>query len=150
MGGHLPEPLLYHRSLFVLFLLKNDEGRGLLIAQSGSKDQADRFGREYLPEFCGESIEIESESQAGAEEFWGVRTVRLVNVLLDPTRKPRRDKMAKRPAALNTITWVYGPELPSDVEEDGLLTIEDRRDLTLDHMARASTLIVQLQITKWS
>lgn len=134
----------------MLFLLKNDQGRALLIAQSGSKDQADRFGRTYLPDFCGESIEIEAASREGAEEFWGVRTVKLVHVLLDPARRARRAKADPKPAALHTTLWVRGPQLPEEVEEARLLTPEDRRDLTLDHMARTSTAIVQLQITKWA
>ena len=45
-----------------------------------------------------------------------------VRVVLDPDKKPSRvaSKISTR------LTWVRGPELPDDVERDGLLTSEDR------------------------
>jgi hypothetical protein len=131
----------------VLYLLKDDQGRALLIAQTSEKAEADTFGRNHLPEFCGDSEEIDPDSRAEAEEFWGVRTVRLVNVVLDPDAQRRP---GKAPRATVTHLWVRGPRLPDDVEEDDLLTPEDRRDLTLDHIARTSQLVGRIQIMKWA
>ena len=44
--------------------------------------------------------------------------------------------------------WIRGPQLPDEVEEDDLLTPEDHRDLTLDHIARTCKVVVQFQILK--
>jgi hypothetical protein len=109
-----------------------------------SKPEADAFGRNHLPEFCGDSVEIEMDSRTDAEEFWGVRTVRVVNLELNPTA-PQPE-----PTLTASQIWVRGPELPEDVEADGLLTPEDRRDLTLDHIARTCDVVVQMQIRKWA
>jgi hypothetical protein len=49
-----------------------------------------------------------------------------------------------------TGIWVRGPQLPDDVEDDGLLTAEDHRDLTLDHIARTSELVARIEILKWA
>ncbi len=98
-----------------------------MITECGSKAEADTFGRNRFPEFCGESIEIDPDSRADAEEFWGVRCIRLSRT------------HAKH-------VWVPGPELPEDVEADGLLTSEDRAALTLDHITRTSDLIGRFQI----
>jgi hypothetical protein len=122
----------------LLFLLRDDQGRALLIAQAGSKNEADAFGRSWLPDFSGESIEIELASRADAEEFWGVRTVRVGLV------KPHPGTVAI------TQIWVRGPKLPEDVEAAGLLTPEDRRDLTLDHIARTSDVVAHLEIRRRS
>jgi hypothetical protein len=51
---------------------------------------------------------------------------------------------------LATAIWIRGPQLPPDVEEDALLTAEDHRDLTLDHIARTSELVATIEILKWA
>ena len=131
----------------MLFLLKDDQGRALLMAETGDKTEADTFGRNHLPEFCGESVEIDTASLGDAEEFLGVRTVRLVRVVLNPDARSRR---GITPQATVTHLWVRGPRLPDDVESDDLLTPEDRRDLTLDHIARTSALVGRVEILKWA
>jgi hypothetical protein len=129
----------------MLFLLTDEEGRALLIAESGSKAEADAFGRNHLPEFCGESLEIDPETYTEAVEFWDVRTVRLVDMVVNPDHRNER----RYPLAGNiSFTWVRGPELPQDVIEDDLLTAEDHRDLTRDHIARTSDLIGRIRIVK--
>ena len=129
----------------MLFLLTDEEGRALLIAESGSKAEADAFGRNHLPEFCGDSLEIDPETYTDAVEFWGVRTVRLVDMVLNPDYK---NKQRRPPSGNISFTWVRGPELPQDVVEDDLLTAEDHRDLTLDHIGRTSELIGHIRIVK--
>jgi hypothetical protein len=47
---------------------------------------------------------------------------------------------------LMTHLWVRGPELPEDVVADDLLTPEDHRDLTLDHIERTSDCVGRLEI----
>ena len=128
----------------MLFLLTDEEGRALLIAESGSKAEADRFGRNHVPEFCGDSLEIDPESYTDAVEFWGVRTVRLVHMSLNTS--PHKDRCA--PSGTISFTWVRGLELPQDVVDDDLLTAEDHRDLALDHIARTSDLIGQIRIVR--
>lgn len=128
----------------MLFLLTDEQGRALLIADTASKAEADRFGRNHLPQFCGESVEIDPDTYTDAVEFWGVRTVRLVQMAVDPNQKKER----RPPSAKISFTWVRGPELPQDVLGDDLLTVEDHRDLTLDHMARTSDFIAQIRIVK--
>ena len=130
----------------MLFLLKDDQGRALLMAQANSKAEADKFGRNHLPEFCGDSIEIELDSRIAAEEFWGVRTIKVVHL---GTRDESRRRAAK-PTFTSSLVWVRGPQLPEDVEADGLLTPEDHRDLTLDHIARTSDLVAHIEIRKWA
>ena len=135
----------------MLFLLKDNEGRALIMAQTPSQAEADRFGRNHLPEFCGESIEIDLASRVEAEEFWGVRTVRLVSVRLDPHASVDRRRLTRIPQAPTATVkniWVRGLELPEDVQNDGLLTPEDHRDLALDHIARTSDLVAQVEIFK--
>lgn len=117
---------------------------------ASTKAEADNFGRTHLPEFCGDSVEIDLASRAEAEQFWGVRTVRVVNLELDPSAKPRTAiAVAERELTATTI-WVQGPELPEEVVADDLLTPEDHRDLTLDHIARTCEVVVRVQIRKWS
>jgi hypothetical protein len=127
----------------MLFLLTDEEGRALLIAESRSKDEADRFGRSHLPEYW-DSIEIDDSTYRQGAESWGVRTVRLVEVV------PSTDQPAKPhlPSAKICLSWVWGPELPEDVVADNLLTTEDHRDLTLDHIARTSDFVGRLKIVK--
>ena len=134
----------------MLFLLKDDHGRALLLAQAASKAEADRFGRHHLPQFCGDSIEIDVAARAQAEEFWGVRTVKVVRVVLDPAEPPRKRAGAFLRQGTDTHLWVRGPKLPDEVEEGGLLTPEDHRDLTLDHIARTSEIVGHVQIVKWA
>ena len=57
-----------------------------------------------------------------------------------------------REASHGTIAKVSDlrPRLPVDVEEDGMLTAEDHRDLTLDHIARTSELVATIEILKWA
>ena len=127
----------------MLFLLTDEAGRALLIAESHSKDEADQFGRSHLPEYW-DSIEIDARTYTQAAEFWGVRTVRLVQMVLNP------DQSAKRhpPSVKMSFIWVRGPELPEDVIADDVLTAEDHRDLTLDHITRTADFVCQLQIIK--
>jgi hypothetical protein len=134
----------------LLFLLKDSQGKGLLIAQAGSKAEAEAFGRSHVPEFCGECMEIDMERRAEAEDFWGVRTVRVAQVLSD-SQKPVARPRTRPPALPVTFTqfWVRGPQLPQDVVEADLLTPEDHRDLTLDHIARTSEVVGHLEICKW-
>lgn len=42
--------------------------------------------------------------------------------------------------------WVRGPQLPDEVVDDDLLTPDDHRDLTLDHIERTSELIGRIEI----
>jgi hypothetical protein len=135
----------------LLFLLKDGQGRGLLMAQAGSKAEADEFGRNHLPEFCGESMEIDMERRAEAEQLWGLRTVRVVRVLLDPKKPVKKvTPGAVAPPITFTHIWVRGPQLPQDVIDDDLLTAEDHRDLTLDHIARTSDIVAHVEICKWA
>ena len=132
----------------MLFLLTYGSGRGLLIAEASSKKQANAFGSNHLPEFCGEAVEIDPASRVEAEEFWGVRTVRVVNLQLAPKQRARAaTAVADRTQGLKTV-WVRGPELPDEVVEAGLLTQEDHRDLTLDHIARECAVVVKMEIFK--
>ena len=137
-----------NQGIILLFLLKDERGRGLLIAEAASKNQANAFGCSHLPEFCGDAVEIDASSRVQAEEFWGVRTVRVVNLQLTP--KPRAKTavaVADRTQAFKTV-WVRGPELPEEVVEADLLTPEDYRDLTLDHIARECAIVVKVEIFK--
>jgi hypothetical protein len=123
------------------------------MALTGSQAEADKFGRNHLPDFCGESVEIDMASRADAEEFWRVRTVRLVHVLLDPERRPQTaTAVAERKEQGITMTQIFvrGPKLPDDVESAGLLTPEDHRDLTKDHIGRTSDLVGHIEILKWA
>ncbi|MBC7925123.1 MAG: hypothetical protein H7039_05650 [Bryobacteraceae bacterium] len=43
---------------------------------------------------------------------------------------------------------VRGPRLPDEVEFEGLLTADDHKALTLDHIERTSTFIWRLEIRK--
>jgi hypothetical protein len=136
----------------LLFLLKDGQGQPLLLAQAGSQAEADNFGRNHLPEFCGESVELDVERRAEAAQILGVRSVKVVQVLLDPERQPSKSKSLRRSASPITYTqiWVRGPELPQNVVDDDLLTTEDHRDLTLDHIARTSDVVAHLEICKWA
>jgi hypothetical protein len=127
----------------MLFLLTDEQGRALLIAESGSRDEADRFGRNHLPEYR-DSIEIDYGTYSRAPELWRVRTVRLVQVVLNPDLRTEHHL----PAAMMSVTWVRGPELPEDIVAGGALTTEDLCELTRDHIARTSAFVVQLQIVK--
>lgn len=117
----------------MLFLLRNHEGRGLVLAETTKKSAAEEFGRTHFPDFCGEALEIDPSSRAEAEEFWAVQTVRLVNVPLRPVETVKQ-------------YWVRGPVLPPEVEEADLLTMEDRCAITLDHIERTSDFVFKLQI----
>jgi hypothetical protein len=114
----------------LLFLLTDSQGRGIVIAEAADKMHANAFGYSYLPDFAGDSLEIDPANRADAEELWGVETVHLK-------------------AELSTV-WVHGPELPAADEDDDLLTPEDHRDLTLDHIERTCDVVVKLQIVKFS
>jgi hypothetical protein len=118
---------------------------------AGSKAEADEFGRSHLPEFCGDSVELDQESRVEAEQFWGVRTVRVVNMELNPNARTRSVTAVEEEQSLTaTRIWVRGPQLPEEVSADDLLTPEDHRDLTLDHIARTCEVVVQIQIRKWA
>jgi hypothetical protein len=129
------------------------------MAQAANKAEADTFGRNHLPHFC-ESIEVDIRSRADAEEFWGVTTVRLVRVVLDPeARAPKKPALLDWKTQTTPVTekgatvkhvWVRGPQLPEEVETGGALTPEDHRDLTVDHITRTSEIMAQVQILKWA
>lgn len=56
-----------------------------------------------------------------------------------------------RPSALKFAfamqrTWVRGPEVPADLLGEDLLTPEDHRDITLDHIERTSDIISKVEI----
>jgi hypothetical protein len=129
----------------VLFLRKDQQGRALIIAKSPSKDEADAFGRAHLPAFCGESIELDQASRREAEEFWDVRTVTVGGNAVRPRAASTTNQWV-----MATHIFVRGPVLPDDVEADGLLTDEDRRDLTLDHIARTSKLVGHIAVVRRS
>jgi hypothetical protein len=42
--------------------------------------------------------------------------------------------------------WVRGPKLPEDVVADDVLTPEDHKELTLDHIERTSDWVGRLEI----
>jgi hypothetical protein len=132
----------------LLFLLTDDHGRGIIIAEAASKAQANAFGFTHLPDFSGKLVEIDPANHSQAEDFWSVRTVSVVNVQLEMKSKTRTAAAIAEPAAEYTTVWVRGPKLPDEVEADGLLTPEDHRELTLDHIARTCNVVVQLQIVK--
>jgi hypothetical protein len=134
----------------LLFLLKDNQGRPLLMTLASSKIEADEFGRSHLPEFCGDSVEIDQDSQAEAEQFWGVRTVRVARMELDSNARARFATAVEEQSLTATRIWVRGPELPEEVVADDLLTPEDYRDLTIDHIARTCEVVVQVQIRKWA
>lgn len=114
----------------MLFLLTDRHGRGIVIAEAADKTHANAFGYNYLPDFGGDSLEIDAANRADAEELWGVQTVQLKTEL--------------------STVWVHGPELHGVDEDDDFLTPEDRRDLTLDHIERTCDVVVKLQIVKFS
>lgn len=109
-----------------------------MIAQASSRARAEAFGYAHFSEFSGDVVEIDPASLEEAQEFWRVETVRLVDHRLDPN------------TFTTTHLWVRGPALPPEVEAEGLLTIEDRRALTLDHIERTSKWIGRVQILKWA
>jgi hypothetical protein len=59
-----------------------------------------------------------------------------------------RESRKTNPIVATINIWVRGPKLPEDVENDGLLTPEDLRDLTLDHIACTSHFIGHIEISK--
>ena len=123
----------------MLFLLKDASGKAIVMAQATSKADADSFGHRFVPEFCGEAVEIESSSRSQAEKLWGVHTVRVPIKL---------KQQSKKPVATITRVWVRGLELPPELQEENFLTEEDLRDLTLDHIARECSTVIQLEIRK--
>lgn len=42
--------------------------------------------------------------------------------------------------------WVRGPQLPDDIVDNDLLTPDDHRDLTLDHIERTSSIVGRISI----
>ena len=136
----------------MLFLLKDQRGKALLLAQAPSKEEADEFGRAQVPDFCGESLEIEAESLPHAEEFWGVQTVHVPanGARTGSTVVKAKARTAIKPIMTTTHIWVRGLELPEEVVEDDLLTPEDHRDLALDHIARTSQYVGRLEIRKFA
>jgi hypothetical protein len=132
----------------LLYLLRDHQGRPLLIAEAASKAAADTFGRHNLPDFCGESLEMDSASRGDAEEFWGVRTVRVGGLATETAPRKLAARAAAVTATTMVYTWVRGPRLPEEVESAGLLTPEDLRDLTLDHIARTSDVVAHVEIRR--
>jgi hypothetical protein len=135
----------------VLFLLKDEQGKALLIAQATSKEEADEFGRAHVPEFWGESVKLEGESRLDAEEFWRVSTVQVTESNEQHGTSVLNLKVkavTHKPVLTMTHIWVRGLDLPEEVIEDDLLTPEDHRDLALDHIARTSHYVGRLEIRK--
>lgn len=133
----------------MLFLLRNHRGTAILIAHAPNKVEADEYGRAHVPDFCGESLELELESRTHAEEFWGVRTVEVSGRQSGATAV-KTVKAAKQRSPLFTMThvWVRGLELPDGLLDEDFLTDEDRRDLALDHIARTSDFVGRIEIRK--
>ena len=124
----------------MLFLLRDREGKALMIAEAESKADADAFGQANVPQFSGECLELDCRNCTEAEQLWGVLTVLV----------PPAAATARKPAFVITQVWVRGLELPEEVEQDDVLTPEDRRDLALDHIARTSSFIGRVEIRKWA
>lgn len=95
----------------MLFLLKDEDGRPLVIVQANSDADADRFGLRNLPTYCGRRTELDPASQREAEEFWNVSSVRVMYQQLDPTRKPAATATAelRTSAALLASTPIFLP-----------------------------------------
>jgi hypothetical protein len=97
-------------------------------------------------------------SRADAEEFWQVRTVRLVNVRLNPARQSTATAVADRRVDSRAVPateavrlhLVFGLDLPDDLDEEGLLTPEDRAAVALDHIERTSDVVVRFEIQKFA
>lgn len=115
-----------------------------MIAEAESKADADAFGQANVPQFSGECLELDCRNCTEAEQTWGVLTV------LVPPAAATAPRSARKPAFVITQVWVRGLELPEEVEQDDVLTPEDRRDLALDHIARTSTFIGRVEIRKWA
>jgi hypothetical protein len=127
------------------------------MAECDSQAEADRFGRTHLSEFCGESVEVEMASRADAEEFWCVRTVKLMNVRLDPEVRPATaaavaDRKSGNAAPQRAkFHFVFGLNLTASLEgEEDLLTPEDRAAIALDHIERTSDVVVRFEIRKFA
>jgi hypothetical protein len=131
----------------LLFLLKDVQGQALLMAEAASKAEADKYGRTHVPDFCGESIEIDTARFTEAEQFRGLRKVRVVKLAGSKNQSRTRTTTAAPTRTIQHIL-VWGPKLPEEVEEADLLTPEDHRDLTLDHIARTSTVVAHIEIIK--
>lgn len=119
------------------------------MTMAASRAEAEAFGRNNLPRFRGNIVELDPESLAEAEEFWGVRTVRVVNQELDP-HVSRGTATAVAENLTVTKIWTKGLELPEEVVCDNHLTAEDHRDLALDHIARTCRVVIRLEIRKWA
>ena len=92
-------------------------------------------------------------SRADAEEFWSVRTVRLMNVRLDPQVRPAtatavaERRSIAQPVETTKLQMVFGLNLP-DLDEECMLTAEDRAAIALDHIERTSDIVVRFEIKK--
>ena len=124
-----------------MFSSMDDPGRSVSRIRGGKFD---------VPLFRDQSIEIDIEGRENDEELEEA-------VMSDSPRRSLKSSIGQtdakpksRPTFTATHIWVRGPQLPVEVVEDGLLTPEDHRDLTLDHIARTSELVAQVQITKWA
>ena len=137
----------------MLFLLKDQRGKALVIAQAASRAEADEFGRAHVPDFCGESLELEAESCAQAEEFWGVRTLHVPNTGAQSGTTVVKTKVkakTKAPDLETTHVWVQGLDLPKELIEEDFLTPEDHRDIALEHIERTCQFVVSFQVRKWA
>lgn len=76
----------------MIFLLKDEHGHALVIAEAATKEEADRFGFRNFPTYCGRSVELDPESRREAELFWSVPSVRVAYQILDPRRKSAKVK----------------------------------------------------------
>jgi hypothetical protein len=97
------------------------------------------FNNDNGPEFRGDSIEIDMVKRAECAPTWRMRMVRVAG--------PAKRSRGAMPITV-TQMWVRGPQLPEEVESADLLTPEDHRDLTLDHIARTSDVVAHLEIRK--
>lgn len=115
------------------------------MAQASNREEADQFGRTYLPEFSGNIIEVDPDVHADAEEFWGVETIRVMREVLNPSLSRARETQ-KQPTMLPLTSWVAGLELPEEVESADLLTADDRKALALDHIERVCKFVGKIEI----
>ncbi|HYP06479.1 MAG TPA: hypothetical protein VER03_09660 [Bryobacteraceae bacterium] len=136
----------------MLYLLRDQRGNALVIVQAANKAEANEYGRAHFPDFSGESLELDSDSRARAEEFQGLRTVQAAGGESGSTAVKAKKARAgsKSPAFTMTQVLVLGLEYPEGLIEDDVLTPEDRRDLALDHIARTSKFVGHIEIRKWA
>ncbi len=87
----------------MVFLLKDECGRALVIAEASSREEADEFGFRNFRTYCGRIVELDPASRREAEQFWGVPAVRVVYQVLDPSRKAVAGTATKKMTKL--VVW---------------------------------------------